>query len=709
MKSRQTFSSTFLAFLLFANAVCASGAMGQSAADFVQLKEQIRQSFWQIPLRTNEQLAVQGPSAGQIQQWTQSLRPDGTWSDINYADQTRDFWETALHLKRVLAMATAYEHGKAEGRSDPALRRAILSATDLWTSKDFQNPNWWQNKIGVPNQLSDIMLLMEREMSPSEKAAGLKILNRIKIEGTGQNLAWEAGIVFKTAVLEENAAMAKTARAAILNQIAITTEEGIQPDESFHQHGPQQQLGNYGLAFAAETVNWAYIWRGTPWAMPAAQVAILRDYLLHGEAVVVRNDTMDISACGRQLFADSPAGKGRTVLNLLNVMAIADPNHAAEYHAAVAVDSVTDHAGNPSQPGAMLDKNFYRSDYVVHRRPAYYASVKMCSRRVRGEELVNGENLSGRYLADGAMFVYQTGNEYKNIFPVWDWRRLPGVTDAATGNNLKPVGKMDTDFAGGVSDGRYGAAGLDYHRDGVSARKSWFFFDHEIVCLGAGIHSATKEPLVTGIEQSLLQGDIFAGNGHGRGQAQSAQTHQIKGMRWVWHDDRGYFFPKPEDVMLSGASQTGSWSKVYHGPHTEPISRQVFSLWINQGSGLQPTNYSYVVLPSATMKQVRTYAAHPDSEIIRNTPAVQAVKSRKLGIVMAMFFSPGEIETGRGSISVDKPCAIIVHEKDRQRTITVSDPSQLSKRVHLTVRGKTYAVDLPQKGEAGKSVRVILR
>jgi chondroitin AC lyase len=26
------------------------------------------------------------------------------------------------------------------------------------------------------------------------------------------------------------------------------------------------------------------------------------------------------------------------------------------------------------------------------------------------------------------MYLYQSGKEYKNIFPFWDWKRIPGTT-----------------------------------------------------------------------------------------------------------------------------------------------------------------------------------------------------------------------------------------------------------------------------------------
>ena len=31
-------------------------------------------------------------------------------------------------------------------------------------------------------------------------------------------------------------------------------------------------------------------------------------------------------------------------------------------------------------------------------------------------------------MADGATYIYKDDKEYLDIFPLWDWRKLPGVT-----------------------------------------------------------------------------------------------------------------------------------------------------------------------------------------------------------------------------------------------------------------------------------------
>lgn len=97
-------------------------------------------------------------------------------------------------------------------------------------------------------------------------------------------------------------------------------------------------------------------------------------------------------------------------------------------------------------------------------------------------------------------FLYGTGPAF------------PGVT--APQMNKIPMAQSSwqtrgtSTFAGGVSDSIYGASAYSYRDDyadiNTKAKKAWFFFDEEVVCLGAGISSTSPEDIFTTVNQSLL-------------------------------------------------------------------------------------------------------------------------------------------------------------------------------------------------------------
>ena len=657
------------------------------------LKRQTREFEWAA-------LNPDRSKTGDAPKWTARLRPDGSWPDVNYADQSRGFWKTSAHLARVQAMAVRYAEEKAAGAADAPLKAATLAAAHYWIEHDFRNSNWWQNEIGVPRYIATILLLMEDEISPEDRAAGLKIAARATISMTGQNLVWMTGIVFRRALIEGNMDLARQARDVIAEEVKIAPhiqgaapdtepagEEGLQSDHSFHQHGPQQQFGNYGLAFAGDLTEWAWKWRDTPLALPEAKLALLRDYYLRGLAAVTVNGTMDISACGRQLFPGSPASKGMRVLALLAAMADVDLAHAEEYRAAAR------QASQPGGAGATGLTDYFRSDYIVCRRPGFYASVKLCSHRVIGTEATNAENVSGRYLADGALFLYQTGREFTDIFPVWDWRRVPGVTCATTGTTLAPAGWMGTDYAGGVTDGVCGAAGMENHRDGVDGRKGWFFFDEGVVCLGAGI-TGTTGPVRTSIDQRLAEGETKSSEG-----PISLEPQLHSGLRWVLHGKEGYLFPEPQDVWAGTQQQRGSWKNVYASGSATEIGRDVFSIWIDHPA--ESGSYAYMLVPDASVQKLEGYVAHSPIEVLSNTPKLQAARSNISGVTEILFFEAGKLDAENLSIAADHPCAVII----RSGTTFVSDPTQKGQELTLTINGKALPVKLPQGQMAGGSAQ----
>src|SRR5947208_3528799 len=109
--------------------------------------------------------------------------------------------------------------------------------------------------------------------------------------------------------------------------------------------------------------------------------------------------------------------------------------------------------GGQDAPPLVGNKHFWCSDYITHHRPGWFTSVKMFSTRMFNAELVNNEGMRSQHLSDGANFIYLTGDEYLDIFPVWDWNKIPGTTveqAPPSRDELKVKGK--TSFVGGVSD-----------------------------------------------------------------------------------------------------------------------------------------------------------------------------------------------------------------------------------------------------------------
>lgn len=667
-----------------------------------------------------------------VPEWISALTSEGSWPDLDYSNKAGGFWRPQVHLSRLKAMALAYTMPGSPLKGDAALAAAIHKALGNWVKNDYWASAWWYREIGVPADLAKIMLLMDSELTPEERAMGVRLVGRAVMDSpphwgrgvlTGQNRVWVAANALAKGLLASDMDLVKCARDVVFEEVVIasqpggtkpvfkasgrpgdidvSTQEGVQPDFSFYQHGPLLQLGNYGMGFAQDTVQWLTVLRGTSLAASPEKMSVVRGYLLDGLATVVWKGSVDISSCGRQIGPQSPAGKGGEVLLLLETAKTMDPGHTEEYQTAIEHDR--------PEPKAIPARNkyFWRSDYMVHRRPEYYVSTRMSSARVLAAEVVNTENLSGGYLGDGATFLYITGKEYDDIFPAWDWARLPGVTAPVTTDKarLKPRNwkvTNDSEFVGGVSDGKYGASVLTLNRDGVTAKKSWFYFDDEIVNLGVGI-SSDKDPVASSVNQCLARGDVIVAVGEGRAETAGVGVRKYENLKWAWHDGVGYVFPQPQQVSLGSQPQTGAWNLVNGRAKPDPVTVDVFSAWVDHGDKPRDATYSYLLLPGASREETGARAAKPDVVILENSAKLQAVRHTGLRQTQAVFYQPGVLDFGEGrKLAVDQPCVVLVDEAGGK--LAIADPTQLLRDVTVTLDGKAAKLALPSGAMAGATL-----
>lgn len=620
-----------------------------------------------------------------VEKYLSTLQPDGSWPDIAYADKNRSAWPAAAHTERMLQLVIAAHSASAAERA--RILAVVHRAFGFWRLNDFQCPNWWFNQIGIPKTFATVGVLMSDDLLPSEKDYLLKtMMPRAKIAMTGQNRLWLAGNTLLAGIIARDPAVVRTASDAIWSEVRVNTTEGIQPDYSFHQHGPQQQFGNYGLAFADEIVLWCGILNDTPFAMPESKLTIFRNYLFNGLSWVTWRGAMDPGACDRQITPNCQQKKAATVAANMTRFATLDPAHAADYQAAAA-------RNQPDGRNDLIgDHYFYRSDALFHRLPELFLSLKMSSKRVVGTEVVNGENLLGYHTADGMLLAQRSGTEYTNIFPLWDWKKIPGVTTAQTPLPHFDHTAVPVDFVGAASDGVHGVAAMAYVRDHVTAQKAWFFGDEGVVALGAGINSDIAAPIITGVSMAWLQGPV-----NGDGIPPSGQG-RVTTPGFVEHAGIRYTFPISENVMLATNAITGNWKNIFNNPQTPQadVTGNLFLLNIDHGTN--PVNQTYAYTIGMAGK-------NPSSVILQNMPQLQAVQFED-GVIGLVFETPGTFVHNDLSLAADKPCVVILDAKGEK--LSAADPTQKLKSLTFVFNGKNYTVSLPTGNAAGSTVSITL-
>lgn len=616
----------------------------------------------------------EGVNPAALERYIEGLGTDSLWKDLNYKDASRSGWHPSFHAERLMVMAKAYRDPSGKYFEDPELGKAIHRAMGYWFAGNFRCRNWWYNQIGVPKMLGTAFLLMESEMSADEKAKAIQYMENAKLGMTGQNSVWLAENVLMRALLLEDERLFTEARHAILKELKVNARgEGIRPDWSFHQHGAMLQFGNYGLAFANTMAYWARMFQGTRYALTPEQLTTLRRYLLEGMQWIVWRRNMDISSSARQLFRWGLEGKALSYGKSIRNMEVADPAHAEVYR-----ELYTTHVLDDGKPNRCVGFRYYPfSDFAVLRTPEWYSTLKMSSNRVIGSEVVNSENLSGMYLGDGALYVYRRGDEYRDIFPVWDWTKIPGVTcyeDAGLIEKDKGYHHRNhSDFVGGMSDGQSGISALKLNKKGVTGNKSYFFTGKSVVCLGSGIDAARPGQVNTSVAQSLKRGEVL----------RNGKT----GKQAFYHDGVAYAFPRGGQVKMTDGVQTGDWRRVAELYDTVEVRKEVFSLWIDHGDRVKEGSYFYEVIPGVTENNWEKAVKRSNVKVLAQTANVHAIADGNR--VKAVFFSPGWVKLDkRVRLSTAQGCLVMVEPGKEAYKLRVSVPDWKTEAVQLRLTGE---------------------
>ncbi len=660
--------------------------------------EVLRRRFCEsLPEAPSDDFAVNGES---VEGLLSAQGVDGSWGDIDYGPGLLKDWDAARHLRRVLRLAARWYPLPAEDGTRPALLDGCVRGLTYWFDLWPVNPNWWHNQIGAPTLLGDILLFLKDALEGDliARAVPAFVAHRPALRFTGQNLVWVAAVQIRHGILVNEMDLIAGGFNMVGRELRIVDprEEGLQADMSFYQHGMLLYAGGYGQGFALDVARLAWIGDGTAHRLPAHKVELLTRFILDGSRWMIRGRTFELGAIGREI-----SRKGHSAdrfLNAARYLAQLDQPRREEVRALVAMPAAE---GRSHVNGNRL---FWRSDFMAHHREAFYVSVRVPSSRLLNADLAccGGEGRLCHHMAEGVSFIHCDGDEYRDIFPVWNWRQIPGATIEQSTGELDPEALRThgaSAFGGGASDGRRGCMGGIVRRDSLQARKGFFLFDEVMVAMGSGIGCASDAPVRTTINQCHWRGEVRLD-----GEVLRAGMHRLPAGSRVWHDRVAYQLLDGYGHLVLG-EQHGVWSDCGVGS-SELQALPVFNGAIDHGRGPADARYAYAIRPG-----VDAETELPTISILRHDREVLAVQVGERA--QAIFFAPGEIMlTGGQRITAEQPCALLVDlGEDGVLGLTVGDPSQQLESVTLSLPGKRagrLTVSLPQDDHAGSSVSLAL-
>lgn len=597
--------------------------------------------------------------------WAATIDGEGRWPDVDYQDQSTSLWQLEKHLDRLVEMAASLG---GDPQKNPAVYDAVIRGLRQWFDGGYTNPNWWYAKIGVPRRMLSLAYLLDGMLPPVLEARiddALRVIDsddfparpggdRIQVlSNHAKVLLWRrdysgVGAIFKKIEDEARVApyeevMFDAGGGPAVRNAWRPSGRGVQADMSFHHRGDRvDSTLSYGLELPEFFIYWAKLLKDTEWAFSPDAVRFIADYYLDGVSRhLVAGRYAEPSIMNREM---SRPGAGVISPEFASgLLEICEGYREPELREALAVIQ------GSKEFSESYAANFFESGYFAFARPAFQTAVRYHSQRNANQEAPhNREGIRNHFRGDGACMLSVTGREYADIAPLFDFRMVPGATtpllpyDSLAAWGDVQVLNPPVTFAGAAADSLYGAVAFDFisPRGDLKARKGYFFFDDEYVCLGSAVTSGFPYPVVTTVEQCL---------------SPSGETGNEEG--WYFHAGNAYHVIQG-DAEGEVSRKRGSWSNCVENAEHASLEAEgdVFTLYISHGIAPSGDTYAYAVCPGTDAPKSHSF------EIIANEAALQAVASNDGKIIYIIFYEPGSIATPYGTYSADRSCVMMVRD-----------------------------------------------
>ncbi|MGW0190207.1 polysaccharide lyase 8 family protein [Streptomyces sp. NPDC003362] len=637
--------------------------------------------------------------------------------------------------QRLRTLTEAYVQPGTGLTGDAGLLADILTGLDHLHDEAYhagraRYGNWYNWQIGIPQALLDICAHLYDHLGAARIANHTAAIDHFVPDSavaaytgtsTGANRVDLCRVLALRGVIGRSPAKITLARDALSPVFPyVTSGDGLYADGSFIQHTYVPYAGSYGAVMLGGLSLLFALLKGSAWEVTNPNRQIVLDsvekayapFLFNGLAMdsvsgravsrgVQRTDTRgilqddhlrghSIIACVALLAQSASTAertrwegmvKGWISREYYRPLLSSDALGVAQLARLKAIaDGAT--AATPEPTGHRL---FPGMDRAVHRRPTWAANVSMASNRITYYENGNGENTRAWHSGSGMLYwwggTYGNGQYSDAFWPTVDPTRLPGTTasrkpladgEGGTWGAARP----DVRWVGGATDGTYAAVGQ--YLKGLSstllAKKSWFFLDDAIVCLGAGIHGRDG----TGVETTVDNRNLGANGTHVLTTDGTAQptalgwTATLTGTEWAHLAGfGGYVFPGGATLRALREARTGAWSDINTGGTTDPVTRRYLTLWFDHGTDPTRADYAYVVLPGASTAQTAARAADTGwLTVLANTDDQQGVRVPSLGLTGVNFWFGGTVD----DVTASAPASVLIRQTGPTATVCVSGP-----------------------------------
>ncbi len=656
------------------------------------------------------------------------------------------------NFDRLTIMAKAYVLSGSSLKGDASLLNDIIAGMEyVYVNQYNENTaeigNWWNWEIGYAKKSAQLVALMYDSLSSTQVERYLRGVRKFCPDpymnnyNNGGSLSTGANrtdvcysIIIESALKEDEERLREALSASLEVLDYVTSGDGFYEDGSFIQHGTVAYTYSYGDALMNSlTLNLSFA-GGTAFNVtddPLLENLYNAVYMSY-EPLMYRGAAFDMVRGRAVSRASNGHANAQSVTNsILRITEFAPEEHAAyfksflKYH--VMNNTVTDYISSATIHNRVLMKNIlddpdiapidepvynkiYNSmDRVVNFRPGWAVGLAMNSSRVARYESINDENIKGWYQGEGTLYLYNNDETQYDV----DWwvtidpYRYPGTTVSrklrtdSSGTGTTGVSTQSWTGSSGMDD-MYSASGmsLEGYDSTLTAKKSWFMFDDEIVCLGAGItanDNATVETIVENRKLSDAGNNTILINGYELLTSFDTET-TFPSVTWahmegnVENADIGYYFPVATNMYgLRENRQNNSYDINPALTNDTIYNTTFFTFWFDHGNNPKGESYAYTMLPGMTAEETEAYAADPGVTILENSTEAQAVTDENLHITGINFWE--EKTKTVNDITCNTKASVMVKQTDTELKVTVCDPTQeQTSNIELSIPGEGYRI-----------------
>jgi len=338
----------------------------------------------------------------QVESILSRMKPDGSYSDINYEDLSRTAgFPHRRHTSDLVYLAKAYKSKTSRFYRSRKLKGQIITSLKYWVDHDFFGDNWHDNQISTPTNLVNFMLIIGDVLPQDLIQRAQPIIGRANMNASGARPSGDriviAGILAKNLLFIGDEPGFDKIIKLIEGEVKFSTgKRGMQHDYSFHHREDRvNNTTSYGYGKYANTFGeWSYYVAETKYAFSMEKINHLVDYYLDGVyKQMVYGIYIDVSVKNRDITQKANFTPGG--LDELERLLRSTDYRKNE------LEEIIQLRKGEARPSRSFAKFFWQTEHFVFQRPGFYTTVRMFSTRNRNmEEPYNGPGKPTHHRAD---------------------------------------------------------------------------------------------------------------------------------------------------------------------------------------------------------------------------------------------------------------------------------------------------------------------